>query len=89
MTAARTQQQRDAILAQHAAVALAHGDAVQAGRLLGKVVRNEPSFEDVALMFVDQETPDGLQVGVLVLGVWDDMCVWGGVGVCVCVCVCV
>lgn len=62
MAAARTQQQRDAVLAKHAQRAMEAGNDVEAGRLLGKVMANEPSFEDVALMFVDRENPDGLQV---------------------------
>lgn len=62
MTAARTQQQRDAVLAKHAQHAMDAGNDVEAGRLLGRVMANEPSFEDVALLFVDRQTPDGLQV---------------------------
>lgn len=62
MAAARTQQQRDTVLAKHAQRALEAGDDVEAGRLLGRVMANDPSFEDVALMFADRETPDGLQV---------------------------
>jgi hypothetical protein len=60
-----TQAQRDAVSVAEADAAFEGGDLLRAAGLYGRVASAQPSFEEVALKFVEAGMPQALQAFLL------------------------